>query len=123
LQIEQFRNLGFLRFPIPQLLSSWVHEEKGGLSLATHLSAIKRARQNEKRRLRNLQIRSTVKSSVKKVRVAIEGKDVEGAKKALLTAIPLIQKARSKGVFHENASARKISRLTREVNALTVVPK
>ncbi|OGP96447.1 MAG: 30S ribosomal protein S20 [Deltaproteobacteria bacterium RBG_16_47_11] len=86
--------------------------------MATHLSAIKRARQNEKRRLRNLQIRSTVKSSVKKVRVAVEGKDVEGAKRALLTAIPLIQKARSKSVLHKNASARKISRLTREVNAL-----
>ncbi|HUL21054.1 MAG TPA: 30S ribosomal protein S20 [Thermodesulfobacteriota bacterium] len=91
--------------------------------MATHLSAVKRARQNEKRRIRNLQIRSTVKSSVKKVRVAIEGKDVEGAKKALLTAIPLIQKARSKSVLHKNASARKISRLTREVNALTVVSK
>jgi len=55
--------------------------------------------------------------------VAVEGKDVEGAKKALLTAIPLIQKARSKSVFHKNASARKISRLTREVNALKVVSK
>ncbi len=91
--------------------------------MATHLSAIKRARQNEKRRLRNVQIRSTVKSSVKKVRTAIEGKDAEGAKKALLTAIPIIQKARSKGAFHKNASARKISRLTREVNALTGVSK
>jgi small subunit ribosomal protein S20 len=86
--------------------------------LATHLSAIKRARQNEKRRLRNLNIRTTVKSSVKKVRVAIEKKDLEGAQKALSKAIPLIQKADSKGVFHKNTSARKISRLTREVNAL-----
>jgi len=86
--------------------------------LATHLSAIKRARQNEKRRLRNLNIRSTVRSSVKKVRTAVEKKDVEGARKALLSAISLIQKARSKGVFHGNTSARKISRLTREVNAL-----
>ncbi len=91
--------------------------------MATHSSAVKRTRQNEKRRLRNLQIRSTVKSSVKKVRLAVEKKDAEGAKKALLTAIPLIQKARSKNVLHKNASARKISRLTREVNALTVVPK
>ena len=91
--------------------------------MATHLSAIKRARQNEKRRLRNLQIKSTVKSSVKKVRVAVEGKDVEGARKALSTVIPLIRKAHSKGVFHKNASARKISRLTRSVNSLTVVPK
>lgn len=86
--------------------------------MATHLSAIKRARQNEKRRLRNLNIRTTVKSSIKKVRVAIEKKDVDGAKKALSKAIPLIRKADSKGVFHRNTSARKISRLTREVDAL-----
>ncbi|MEW6376624.1 MAG: 30S ribosomal protein S20 [Thermodesulfobacteriota bacterium] len=86
--------------------------------MATHLSAIKRARQNEKRRLRNLHIRSTVKSSVKKVTMAIREKDAEGAQKALLKAIPFIQKAHTKGVFHKNTSARKISRLTREVNAL-----
>ncbi len=86
--------------------------------MATHLSAIKRARQNEKRRLRNLQIKTTVKSLVKRVRAATEKKDVEGAQKALSKAIPLIQKADSKGVFHKNTSARKISRLTREVSAL-----
>jgi small subunit ribosomal protein S20 len=86
--------------------------------LATHLSAIKRARQNEKRRLRNLQVRTAVKSSVKKVRAAVEKKVVEEAQKALSKTIPLIQKARSKRVFHKNTSARKISRLTREVNAL-----
>jgi small subunit ribosomal protein S20 len=86
--------------------------------LATHLSAIKRARQAEKRRLRNLHIKTTVKSSIKTVRTAIDKKDAEGAKKALLKAIPLIQKAQSKGVFHKNTSARKISRLTREVSAL-----
>jgi small subunit ribosomal protein S20 len=86
--------------------------------LAIHLSAIKRAKQNEKRRLRNLHIKTTVKSSIKKVREAIESKDVEVAQKALLKAIPLIQKARSKGVFHRNSSARKISRLTLKVNAL-----
>jgi small subunit ribosomal protein S20 len=86
--------------------------------LAIHLSALKRAKQNEKRRLRNLHIKTTVKSSIKEVREAIEGKDVEGAQKALLKTIPLIQKAHSKGVFHKNISARKISRLTLEVNAL-----
>jgi small subunit ribosomal protein S20 len=91
--------------------------------LAIHLSAIKRARQNEKRRLRNLQIKSTVKSSVKKVRVSVEKKDLEGAQKALLKAIPLIQKASSKGVFHKNTTARKISRLTRGVNALSAQRK
>jgi small subunit ribosomal protein S20 len=41
----------------------------------------------------------------------------------LLKVIPLIQKARSKGVFHKNTCARKISRLTREVNALSAKRK
>lgn len=86
--------------------------------MAIHLSALKRARQNQKRSLRNLHIKTTVKSSIKKVREAIESKDVEGAQKALLTAIPLIQKARSKGVFHRKTSDRKISRLTLRTNAL-----
>jgi small subunit ribosomal protein S20 len=84
---------------------------------------MKRARQAEKRRLRNLHIRTTVKSSIKTVTMAIERKDAEGAKKALLKTIPLIQKAQSKGVFHKNTSARKISRLTRGVSALTAESK
>jgi small subunit ribosomal protein S20 len=86
--------------------------------LAIHLSALKRARQNEKRRVRNLHVETTVKSIVKKVRSAVEDKDVEGAQKALAKAIPLIQRAHSKGVFHKNTTSRKISHLTRAVNAL-----
>jgi small subunit ribosomal protein S20 len=88
--------------------------------LATHQSAIKRAKQNEKRRTRNLHIETSIKTSVKKVREAIDEKDSEGAKKALLKAIPLIQKGHSKGILHKNTSARKISRLTQAVNALSV---
>lgn len=86
--------------------------------MASHVSAIKRARQNEKRRLRNLHVRSTVKSAVKKVREAVSQKDWDAAQKALAKAIPLIQKACAKGVFHRNTRSRKISRLTREVNAI-----
>jgi len=65
--------------------------------LATHPSAIKRARQNEKRRQRSLHIKTTVKSSIKKVRMAVDEKNLEAAQKALLEAIPLIMRARSKG--------------------------
>ena len=86
--------------------------------MARHASAIKRAKQNEVKRIRNLSVKTAVKSSIKKVRTAVENKDVDGAQKALQKTIPLIQKARSKGAFHKNTSARKISRLTREVNAL-----
>jgi len=87
--------------------------------LATHQSAIKRAKQNEIRRTRNLHIETTIKTSVKKVREAIDEKDIEGARKALSKTIPLIQKGRSKGILHKNTSARKISRLTHAVNALS----
>jgi small subunit ribosomal protein S20 len=86
--------------------------------LASHLSAIKRTRQNEKRRLRNLHVKTKVKSYMKRVKVAIDKKDTEAAQKALSKAIPLIQQARSKGVFHRNTSSRKISRLTQKVNTL-----
>jgi len=91
--------------------------------LASHASAIKRAKQIEKRAFRNLHIKTMVKSSIKRVKMAVEEKNAEEAQKALLKTIPLIQKARSKGVFHRNTTARKISRLTREVNALKTPPK
>jgi len=86
--------------------------------LARHISALKRARQNEKRRVRNLHVETTVKSAVKKVRSAVEAKDVDGAQKALAKAIPMIQRANSKGIYHKNTSSRRISHLTRAVNAL-----
>jgi len=87
--------------------------------LATHPSAIKRAKQNKKRRARNTHVVTTVRHQIKEVRLAVERKDAGGAQKALQKTVPLIQRARSKGVFHRNTAARKISKLTREVNALT----
>jgi len=75
--------------------------------LAIHISALKRARQNEKRRVRNLHVETTVKSAVKKVRSAVEAKDVDGAQKALAKAIPMIQRANSKGIYHKNTSSRR----------------
>jgi small subunit ribosomal protein S20 len=86
--------------------------------LATHPSAIKRAKQNKKRRTRNTHIVTTVKHQIKEVRSAVEKKDAPAAQKALKMTIPLIQRACSKGVFQRNTAARKISKLTREVNAL-----
>ena len=86
--------------------------------MAIHVSALKRARQNEKKRVRNLHVETTVKSMVKKVRSAVEAKDVEEAQKVLAKAIPLIQRAHSKGIYHKNTSSRKISHLTRAVNAI-----
>ncbi len=82
------------------------------------LSATKRLRQNEKRRMRNRFYKTRVKNVTKKVRVAIVNKSLEDAKKAITEAIPIISKAASKGVIHHRNAARKLSRLTRQINAL-----
>ena len=62
--------------------------------------------------------RNKVKTYVKKVETAVEKKDVEAAKVALKEAISVINKAGSKGVYHKNTCARKISRLTKAVNEI-----
>ena len=87
--------------------------------MANHKSAIKRNRQSEKKRARNASVKSQVKTRVKAVLRAVEDKDRSESVASLETAISLIDKASSKGVLHKNNAARKISRLTRRVNALT----
>jgi len=86
--------------------------------LATHVSAQKRARQSEKKRLRNAALKSLLKTSARKVLLAVEEKNVEEARKALAGAVPVIQKIASKRVIHKKTAARKISRLARKVNTL-----
>jgi len=86
--------------------------------LANHKSAIKRMKQSEKRRLLNASIRSSVKTEIKSIVKAVEKKEQDGAKEALIAVIPKISKAAAKGIFHKKNASRKISRLTRKVNAL-----
>lgn len=86
--------------------------------MATHKSAFKRIRQNEKSNQRNVHVKSLVKSRVKKLKEAIQAKEVENAKGALSAVVREINRARSKGVLHENTASRKISRLTIEFNTL-----
>ncbi len=84
-----------------------------------NLSAMKRARQAEKRNLRNKAIRSVVKTVIKNVETAIASGNGEDAGKALLEAVKALNKATLKGVIHKNTASREISRLTRKVNALS----
>jgi small subunit ribosomal protein S20 len=86
--------------------------------LANHKSALKRARQNETRRLRNKSSRSAVKNVVKELRSAANSKeDKEAAVKKLDTTKSVIDKAAKKGILHKRTAARKISRLTKLVNS------
>ena len=88
--------------------------------MATHKSAIKRAKQSEGRRQRNRAVKTKVKKAVKKVRVAVEKKNLEEARTALNEAIPIIDRAASKNTLHHRTAARKIARLSKKVHALTV---
>ncbi len=85
--------------------------------MANHKSAVKRARQNEKRRERNKIVRTGIKNVTKNVRHNAQKKeDREIALKRLDNAKSAIDKAAKKGVIHKNTAARKISRLTKLVN-------
>jgi small subunit ribosomal protein S20 len=86
--------------------------------LATHPSAEKRDRQNKKHKIRNTAVKSKTKTEIKKVLAAVEELDRESSEKALKNAITVIKKAASKGVYHKNNASRKVSRLTKKVNAL-----
>lgn len=86
--------------------------------MANHKSAIKRAGQNEVRRLRNKSTKTRIKSIVKEVRsTATESSDEKkGAK--LTAAQSIIDKAAKKGVIHKKTAARKISRLAKLANSV-----
>lgn len=83
-----------------------------------NLSVIKRARQAEKRNLRNASIRSKIKTVSKRIEEAITEKNQENVKKFLREIIRAVNSAVSKGVLHKNTASRKISRLTKLANTV-----
>ena len=86
--------------------------------MANIKSAKKRILVNETKAARNKAIKSKVKTCVKKVETAVAKKDAAAAAEALKVAISEISKATSKGIFHKNTAARKVSRLTKAVNGI-----
>ncbi len=87
--------------------------------MATHKSALKRAKQNEVKRLRNMSYKTQVKKAVEEVRDAVAGNSEDQAKESLQKAVSTIQKSASKGVIHRKKASRKISRIARQVNQIT----
>lgn len=78
-------------------------------------SAIKRAVQSEKRRLRNSHFKSTMKTKMKRAIGAIDKRDEQSAV-LFKDAVSSIDRAASKGVVHRNNASRKISRLSRKLH-------
>ncbi len=87
--------------------------------MANHKSAIKRAKQNEVRRIRNRSRRTRMKHVIRSLEEAMAARNVDEAQSRLKEAISVIDRTASKGVIHKNHASRRISRLTRKVNALT----
>ncbi len=86
--------------------------------MANIKSAKKRISVIETKTLRNKMIKSKVKTLVKKVDAAVAASDKAAASAALTEAVVEINKATAKGIFHKNTAARKVSRLTKAVNAI-----
>ena len=79
-------------------------------------SAIKRAQQAEKRRLRNSHVKSTMKTTIKKALAVVNDKDKANVEVATKAAIACIDRASSKGVIHRNQAARRVSRLAKKAH-------
>ena len=84
--------------------------------MANTKSALKRMRQNEKRRVRNRAVRTRVRTAVKTARTAL-GPPGTDARAAVLEAIRALDKAVTKGVVHKNTAARKKSALASRLHA------
>ena len=86
--------------------------------MANTIQSKKRARQNEKRYAVNKARRSRIRTYLRKVEEAIASGDKDAATAALRAAQPEVMRGVTKGVFHKNTAARKISRLSSRVKAL-----
>lgn len=87
--------------------------------MANHPSALKRQRQDKKRRLRNKSCRSTINTTVKKIFTSLDEKDNDGVQQYYKQAIAGLDSAVTKRILHRKTASRRISRLTKKVNALS----
>ncbi|MDQ0339604.1 small subunit ribosomal protein S20 [Caldalkalibacillus uzonensis] len=86
--------------------------------MANIKSAIKRAKQNEKRRAHNRAMKSALRTAIKNFEKLVHQNDVQGAKEALSVATKKLDKAASKGLIHKNAASRQKSRLMKKFNEI-----
>jgi small subunit ribosomal protein S20 len=86
--------------------------------MANHVSAIKRYRQSQRRRLINQMSRHRLKTQLKKLRAAITSGKAAEAKALLPKTFGVIDRSVQKGVVKKNTAGRYKSRLTKRVNAL-----
>ena len=90
--------------------------------MANHFSALKRARQTEKRTANNRLNKSRLRTELRKLRASIAAGDRQQADTALRAAISTLDKSVQKGVLHKNTASRYKGRLAARVNAVATKP-
>ncbi len=86
--------------------------------MANIKSQLKRIKTNEKARLRNKSVKSSVKTAIRRFREAADAGDNERAIVELRSASRALDKAASKGVIHPNQAANKKSAMAQRANAI-----
>ena len=87
--------------------------------MANIKSQIKRIKTNEKARLRNKSVKSSLKTAIRKYRAAAEAGDVDTASTLMRDASKALDKAASKGVIHANQAANRKSAMAKKVAQLS----
>lgn len=86
--------------------------------MAVHPSVIKRHRQSLRRRIRNQQVKSRIRTIMKRIKQSVEGKDRQSASTQLKEFNKALGKAVNKGILKSNTASRWLSRLSRSVSRL-----
>jgi small subunit ribosomal protein S20 len=87
--------------------------------MANIKSQIKRNKQNAKRQERNKAVRTSLKTSTKRVRVAVAGGDADQAAASQRDAARALEKAAARGIVHPRTAARRKSRLAKAANSVS----
>lgn len=82
-------------------------------------SALKAHRQSVKRREHNRELRSKLRTAIKKIRGAVATKDAKAAGELLVPTVSLIDKMVTKGIIHDNTAGRYKSRLQKQISGLS----
>ncbi len=86
--------------------------------MANHFSALKRARQTEKRTARNRANRSRLRSTLREFRESLAKADKPAAEQSFRLTVSALDKAIQKGVIHENTASRYKARLSKRLTAM-----
>ena len=86
--------------------------------MANHISAVKRARQDIKKRDNNRAQKSTMRTAIKRVNEAVASGDQKAANEAMVTAASLISRAGKRGILHAKTASRSVSRLNATIKAI-----